>query len=58
MIEKNELKVGDTIKCKDWKDLKKTMLDLAKGGYVCEVKGWDQMRRNAFTITGIPEVEA
>ena len=27
-------------------------------GYTCEVKGWEQMQTNTFTITGIPEVEA
>ena len=54
----NKLKVGDTIRCRDWEDLKKTVKDITAAGYTCEVKGWEQMQTNTFTITGIPEVEA
>ena len=57
-MSENKLKVGDIIRCKDWKAVRRTMLELAAKGYTCEVKGWEQMQTNTFTITGIPEVEA
>ena len=55
MSEQRKLKVGDTIRCRDWEDLKKTIKAYTAAGYFCEVKGWEQMSSNTFTITGVPE---
>ena len=54
-MSENKLKVGDIIRCKDWQDMRRTMLELAAEGYFCEIKGWEQMQTNTLTITGVPE---
>ena len=54
-MSENKLKVGDIIRCKDWQDMRRKMLELAAEGYFCEIKGWDMMRENMFIITGTPE---
>ena len=55
MTRANDIKVGDTIKCKDWKDLKKTAFYLSSLGYGCCVVGFEQMSSDTLTITALPE---
>ena len=39
MTNKNNLKVGDIIHCRNWKDLQRTAEQLTKEGYYVECKG-------------------
>jgi hypothetical protein len=36
---------------KTWEELKREALRLQDLGYICEVKGWDDMRYNKLTIS-------
>jgi len=52
---KNNLNVGDRIHCKNWKDLKRTALQLSAEGYGVTVIGFADMADNVLTITALPE---
>ena len=43
------------IKFNTWKELVKEALRLEKLGYICEVKGWEDMRYNKLTISAEEE---
>ena len=38
------------VRFSSWEALKKEALRLQNLGYICEVKGWDDMRNNKLTI--------
>lgn len=50
-----DLHVGDRIKCRNWKDLKVTALNLSGEGYGVEVIGFADMSDDILTITALPE---
>ena len=52
----NELRVGDKIHCKNWKDLRRTALVLSTEGYGVTVIGFSDMSDNILTITA-PKIE-
>ncbi len=39
------------LKFKTWEELYKESERLSKLGYICEVKGWDDMRNNRLTVS-------
>ena len=51
----SDLKVGDRIHCKDWRDLKRTALNLSAEGYGVTVVGFADMSDDILTITALPE---
>lgn len=51
----SDLKVGDRIHCKDWRDLKRTALNLSAEGYGVTVVGFADMADDVLTITALPE---
>lgn len=51
----SDLKVGDRIHCKDWRDLKRTALNLSSEGYGVTVVGFADMADDVLTITALPE---
>ena len=51
----SDLKVGDRIHCKDWRDLKRTALNLSAEGYGVTVVGFADMSDDVLTITALPE---
>ena len=52
-----KLNKGDTIRCSSWEEAKAVAADLAVMGYKAEAKGWNGIRHNVLTITGIPKEE-
>lgn len=52
---RENLRLGDRIKCKNWKDLKKTAFALASEGYGVAVIGFGDMSDDILTITALPE---
>ena len=50
-----DLKLGDKIRCKNWKDLKRTALNLSAEGYGVTVVGFGDMADDILTITALPE---
>lgn len=51
------LHVGDRIKCKNWKDLKATALNLSAEGYGVTCIGFSDISDDILTITAVPEQE-
>lgn len=51
----NDLKTGDKIHFKNWKDLIATALHLSSLGYGVAVLGFADMSSNILTITALPE---
>lgn len=49
------LEIGDRIKCKNWRDLKTTALNLSAEGYGVTVIGFQDMADDVLTITALPE---
>lgn len=49
------LEIGDRIKCKNWRDLKTTALNLSSEGYGVSVIGFQDMADDVLTITALPE---
>ena len=46
------------IKYNTWTELRKEALKYEQQGYVCEVKGWEDIRNNMLTISdGMEEAE-
>ncbi|MBP3240087.1 MAG: hypothetical protein J6M92_06030 [Oribacterium sp.] len=39
------------LKFETWKELYKEAVRLSKLGYICEVKGWDDIRANRLTVS-------
>lgn len=56
-IEKEHLDLGDRIRCKNWRDLLNTSLELSSLGYGVTVLGFDDMSDNVLTITALPGEE-
>ena len=54
-IKDRTLHLGDRIKCKNWKDLKKTAFALASEGYGVTVIGFSDMSEDILTIIALPE---
>lgn len=52
---RKDLRLGDRIKCKNWKDLKRTAFALASEGYGVTVIGFGDMSDDILTITALPE---
>lgn len=50
-----DLKFGDRIRCKNWKDLLTTALSLSAEGYGVSVIGFADMSDDILTITAVPE---
>ena len=50
-----ELRLGDRIKCKNWRDRKRTAFALASEGYGVTVIGFGDMSEDILTITDLPE---
>lgn len=46
--------VGDRIKCRDWKDLKQSALEMSADGYGVAVIGFSDMSDDILTITALP----
>ena len=55
ITDERDLKLGDRIKCKNWKDLKNTALFLSAEGYGVTVLGWADISEDILTITALPE---
>lgn len=53
--DERDLRLGDRIKCKNWKDAKRTALQLASEGYGVSVLGFGDMAEDILTITALPE---
>ena len=53
----DSLQLGDKIRCKNWRDLKKTAFKLSSEGYGVEVIGFSDMSEDILTITALPEEE-
>ena len=39
------------LKFRTWEELYKESVRLSKLGYICEVKGWEDMRANRLTVS-------
>lgn len=52
-----DLKAGDRIHCRNWKDLQTTALSLSAEGYGVAVIGFQDMSDDVLTITEVPETK-
>ena len=50
-----DLKIGDTIRCKNGRDLKYTAFHLSSNGYGVAVIGFKDIDEHILTITALPE---
>lgn len=50
----NDLKIGDKIHCRNWKDLLRTALQLSSEGYGVVVLGFADMYEDILTVTALP----
>ncbi|MBR6507461.1 MAG: hypothetical protein IKT37_07680 [Clostridia bacterium] len=49
------LKIGDKLRCKSWKELKRIAFHLSSEGYGVQVIGFHDMSENILTIAALPE---
>lgn len=51
----DDLQIGDKIRCRNWRDLRATALQLSSYGYGVSVIGFEDMSDDILTITALPE---
>ena len=49
------LMIGDRIRCKNWKELKKIAFQLSAEGYGVQIIGFRDMDETILTIAALPE---